>query len=334
MNLNPSLSVSIVIPTYNRLARLQRVLAAVGSQLYPHDQFEVIVVSDGSTDGTAEYAQRAHFPFKFTFIQQDNAGPAAARNRGVAAASSPLVLFLDDDVVPAPDLINEHLRWHVGHPNRVVLGTMITPPDVRLLPWVAWEQAMLEKQYRAMTSGIWPATARQFYTGNTSLARQLILDAGGFDERFRRAEDIELAYRLAKLGVEFVFAPQATGYHYAERSFASWLTTPYTYGRHDIIFGREQQVDLIDFVRREFAQRNRLTRWLVHALLDRPRASAVALAVMPRIALLAHCLLGERGSRPIYSAIFNLRYYQGVADELGGRDHLLTAQQVLKTART
>lgn len=118
------------------------------------------------------------------------------------------MLFLDDDVVPAPDLINEHLRWHAEHPNRVVLGTMITPPDVRLLPWVAWEQAMLEKQYRAMTSGIWPATARQFYTGNTSLSRQLILDVGGFDERFRRAEDIELAYRLAKLGVEFVFAPQ------------------------------------------------------------------------------------------------------------------------------
>jgi GT2 family glycosyltransferase len=329
-----SLSVSIVIPTYNRLPRLQRVLAALSAQQYPLDQFEVIVVSDGSTDGTAEYFQQARFPFELTFIQQPNSGPAAARNRGVAAARSTIILFLDDDVVPAPHLVSEHLRLHAERSRRVVLGTMLTPPDAQLSPWVAWEQAMLEKQYQAMTNGIWPATARQFYTGNTSLARQLVLDAGGFDERFRRAEDIELAYRLAKLGVEFVFAPQAAGYHYAERSFASWLTTPYIYGRNDIIFGREQQVDLIGFVRREFAQRNRLTRWLVWTLLDRPRASAVALVLMPKIALVAHRLLGERGSRPIYSAIFNLRYYQGVADELGGRDHFLRPEHTVKAAHT
>lgn len=315
-----AVTISVVTPTYNRLARLQRVLAALAAQTYSPDRFEVVIVSDGSTDGTADYCRQVQMPFRLHFIQQENAGPAAARNRGVAAARGALVLFLDDDVVPAPNLIAEHLRLHEERANRVVLGTMLTPPDARLSPWVAWEQAMLEKQYRAMTNGVWPATARQFYTGNTSLARQLVIAAGGFDERFRRAEDIELAYRLNKLGVEFVFAPQAAGYHYAERSFASWLATPYTYGRNDIIFGREQQVNLLEFVRREFGQRNRLTRWLVWALLDRPRASAAALAVMPQLALFAHRVLGERGSRPIYSAIFNLRYYQGVADELGGRD--------------
>ncbi|WP_322511705.1 exopolysaccharide biosynthesis glycosyltransferase EpsD [Chloroflexus sp.] len=332
MNKQP-VTISIVIPTYNRLARLQRVLAALAKQSYPNDQFEVVIVSDGSTDGTAEYCQQAQTPFHLHFIQQANAGPAAARNRGVAAARGNIVLFLDDDVVPAPNLIGEHVRLHEERSNRVVLGTMLTPPDATLSPWVAWEQAMLEKQYRAMTSGIWPATARQFYTGNTSLARQLVLAAGGFDERFRRAEDIELAYRLNKLGVEFVFAPQAAGYHYAERSFASWLATPYTYGRNDIVFGREQQVDLLGFVRSEFAQRNQLTRWLVWVLLDRPRASAMALAIMPHLALLAHRLLGERGSRPIYSAIFNLRYYQGVADELGGRDRFFAPESAITAAR-
>ncbi|OAN45262.1 glycosyl transferase [Chloroflexus islandicus] len=328
-----SVTISVVTPTYNRLARLQRVLAALAVQTYAPDRFEVVIVSDGSTDGTAAYCQQAHMPFRLNFIQQANAGPAAARNRGVAAARGELVLFLDDDVVPAPNLIAEHLRLHEERANRVVLGPMLTPPDACLSPWVAWEQAMLEKQYRAMTSGVWPATARQFYTGNTSLARQLVMAAGGFDERFRRAEDIELAYRLSKLGVEFVFAPQAAGYHYAERSFASWLATPYTYGRNDIIFGREQQVDLLGFVRREFSQRNWLTRWLVRVLLDRPRASAVALATMPRLALLAHRVLGERGSRPIYSAIFNLRYYQGVADELGGRDRFFAPETTITAAQ-
>ncbi len=326
-------AVSVIIPTYNRLARLQRVLAALTAQQYPFDDFEVVVVSDGSTDGTEAYCEQVQTPFHLTFIQQANAGPAAARNRGVAAARGTIVLFLDDDVVPAANLIAEHMRLHAERANRVVLGPMLTPPDTRLSPWVAWEQAMLEKQYRAMTAGIWPATARQFYTGNTSLRRQLVLAAGGFDERFRRAEDIELAYRLDKLGVEFVFAPQAAGYHYAERSFTSWLTTPYIYGRNDIVFGREHQIDLSGFVRREFGQRNRLTRWLVWMLLDRPWASAVMLTVMPWLALLAHRVLGERGSRPIYSAIFNLRYYQGVADELGGRDRFFAPMNPAKATQ-
>ncbi|ACL25248.1 exopolysaccharide biosynthesis glycosyltransferase EpsD [Chloroflexus aggregans] len=326
-------TVSIVIPTYNRCDRLQRVLAALAKQTYPHTSFEVVIVSDGSTDGTAAFCQYAQTPFHLQFIQQANAGPAAARNRGVAAARGTIILFLDDDVVPAPNLIAEHMRLHSECERRIVLGPMLTPPDARLSPWVAWEQAMLEKQYRAMTSGIWPATARQFYTGNTSLARQLVLAAGGFDERFRRAEDIELAYRLNKLGVEFVFAPQAIGYHYADRSFTSWLATPYAYGRNDIIFGREQQVDLLGFVRREFAQRNQLTRWLVWVLLDRPRASALVLSILPRLALLAHRLFGERGSRPIYSAIFNLRYYQGVADELGGRDRFFAMPTIVEATQ-
>ncbi len=328
-----SIAVSVIIPTYNRVARLRRVLEALATQSYSSERFEVVVVSDGSTDGTEAYCRQAQTPFHLTFIQQANAGPAAARNRGLTAARGAIVLFLDDDVVPVPDLIAAHMRLHGERSRRVVLGTMLTPPDARLSPWVAWEQAMLEKQYRAMTSGVWPATARQFYTGNTSLSRDLVTTAGGFDERFRRAEDIELAYRLDKLGVEFVFAPQAVGYHYAERSFASWLATPYIYGRNDIIFGREHQIDLLGFVQREFGQRNRLTRWLVWLLLDRPRASAVALAMMPQLAYLAHRLFGERGSRPLYSAIFNLRYYQGVADELGGRDRFFAPVTAVEAAQ-
>jgi len=67
-----------------------------------------------------------------------------------------------------------------------------------MVPWVRWEQEMLMKQYKALLRKDWPATARQFYTGNASVRRSHIVAAGGFDEGFRRAEDVELAYRLDK----------------------------------------------------------------------------------------------------------------------------------------
>ncbi|NCC36402.1 MAG: glycosyltransferase family 2 protein [Chloroflexia bacterium] len=141
--------VSIIVPTYNRLPRLKQVLAAIEQQRYPRDQFNVVIVSDGSTDGTDSYLQSIKSPVAITFIPQANAGPAAARNSGIAHADRDYILFLDDDVIPTPDIIAEHMRLHHERTNRVVLGPMLTPKDFRLSPWVAWEQAMLEKQYKA-----------------------------------------------------------------------------------------------------------------------------------------------------------------------------------------
>ncbi|NNJ11106.1 glycosyltransferase [Chloroflexales bacterium ZM16-3] len=313
--------VSIVIPTYNRLTRLKQVIAAVERQTYPLEDIEVIVVSDGSTDGTNEYLATIQTSLNLRFVPQENAGPAAARNNGFRNAGSEYVLFIDDDVVPSPQLVAEHMRQHVARPNLVVLGPMLNPPDFTHEPWVAWEQAMLGKQYTAMSHGNWTATARQFYTGNTSLPRQVLISSGGFDERFRRAEDIELAYRIEKLGVEFCFTMDAVGYHYAERSFVSWLQIPYTYGRYEIVFSREVQHQLLDFVQEQFETRNWLTRMVVGVCLDRPKISGAVQAIAKRIADISY-RGGARGrqiAQAAYSAIFNLRYYQGVSDELGGR---------------
>ncbi len=218
--------VSIVIPTYNRIARLKQVIAAIERQTYPLENMEVIVVSDGCADGTDEYLTNIETPLNLRFLVQQNSGPAAARNNGFRSARGEDVLFIDDDVVPSPQLVAEHMRLHAARPGLVVVGPMIAPPDFVHSPWVAWEQAMLEKQYAAMRRGDWAPTARQFYTGNTSLPRQMLINSGGFDERFRRAEDIELAYRLEKLGVEFFFSMEAVGYHYAERSFRLLATNP------------------------------------------------------------------------------------------------------------
>ncbi len=313
------MSVSVVIPTYNRLDRLKHVLRALDGQEYPREQFDVIVVSDGSSDGTHEYLQGVSTSFKLTTVIQENRGPAAARNQGIARASGEYVLFIDDDVVPVPTFIAEHMRYHAGDANTIVLGPMLSPPDFAYKPWVAWEQAMLMKQYMAMEGGAWQPTPRQFYTGNTSLPRRYLLDAGGFDERYRRAEDIELAYRLEQFKLRFVFNPQAIGYHYAERSFGSWCQTPYAYGRNDVVFARTVQPWVLDWAREEFRERNMLTRALVFLCLDNPGLSSVMQQATKALSDLLYGVGGRRVAQAGYSAIFNLRYYQGVADELGGR---------------
>lgn len=316
---------SIVIPTHNRLNQLRQVLSALERQTYPLHLFEVIVVSDGSTDGTAEYLASVDTPLQLVAVTQVNGGPAAARNSGIARSSEPIVLFIDDDVVPEPQLVAAHLSMHPeGGSDVVVLGPMLTPPGFPMAPWVCWEQEMLAKQYTAMQAGDWEPTARQFYTGNTSLARAKLIAAGGFDATFRRAEDIELAFRLDELGLRFVFNPQAIGFHYAERSFRSWLEIPYAYGRNDVIFVREKrQTWILPNLRSEFQQRNMLIRYLVRACLGRRTLSGAILSWLALLSHLDHPFRFERVHRAALSAIFNLRYYQGVADELGGRQQFL-----------
>ena len=314
--------VSVVLPTYNRLPQLQKVLEGLASQTYPPDAFEVIVVSDGATDGTNDYLRTLHTPYHYKPILQQNQGVAAARNIGIREAVGEFVLFIDDDVVPEVDLIQEHMRLHCANKddNGVVIGPMLIPKDYELAPWVAWEQDMLYKQYEDMRLGHWQPTARQFYTGNTSLARKHLIEVGGFDPQFRRAEDVELAYRLTALGVQFIFAPQAVGYHYADRSFHSWMSTPYAYGRNDVIFTQQKGQDwLLPTIFTEFHTRHIFIQHFVRTFLGRPRLSKLAMNALVASARAGAKLHIFGLSRIAYSGIFSLKYYQGVADKLGGR---------------
>ncbi len=314
------IEISVVTPTYNRLDRLQQVVKGFEAQTYPLENFEVIIVSDGSSDGTNEYLTSLKTSINLKFILQQNRGVASARNVGVDQATGEFVLFVDDDVVPAADLIFEHMRLHEDQDDVVVLGPMLTPPDFDMRAWVQWEQAMLMKQYDDMLAGRWQPTARQFYTGNTSLARSFLLQTGGFDPEIRRAEDVELAYRLAELGVVFLFNMEAVGYHYAERSFSSWMNIPYEYGRYDVIFAREKgQTWLLPVLMYEYQERNLLIRGMTRVCLDRHKLSQIVVASLKYVAAIGHKLKLSTLTRIAYSGIFNLRHYQGVSDELGGR---------------
>jgi len=198
-----------------------------------------------------------------------------------------------------------------------VLGPLLTPEGFAMAPWARWEQEMLMKQYRAMLRGDWTATARQFYTGNASLRRSHILAAGGFDEGFRRAEDVELAYRLADKGLNFVFNMQAAGMHFAERSFRAWLDIAYTYGRNDVIFARDRkQKWLLSAIRKEFRDRHFLIRSLVRVCRGRSWLIWIASSALKLAANSATLLRASDIERGAYSGLFNLHYYNGLLNEL------------------
>lgn len=311
--------VSVVIPTHNRLRSLRNVLEALGRQSMTPDRFEVVVVCDGCTDGTAAMCAELGAPYPLrVFEQASQQGPAAARNRGVFEARSELILFLDDDVVPDGSLIEDHVEAHSGDDHAVVIGPLVAPPGFSANPWTRWEATMLERQYREIEAGRWRPGPRQFYTGNASVRREHLLDAGGFNPRFRRAEDIELAYRLFTNDLRFHFRPRAKGWHFAKRSLRSWLGIADAYGVADFEIGLNKPWTR-SMAAFEFHQRKKPLRLVARACVGRPILLHTSVAAALVAAQMADLAGVRRISDAAYSAVFNLRYWHSLSTRMGGR---------------
>jgi len=221
-------SVSVVIPTYNRTTALLRTLDALTVQSAP--PLEVIVVDDGSTDGTAgavgQWLARRRGGPEFRLLAQVNAGPGAARNRGVAEVRGDLVLFLGDDTTPAADLVAEHLRAHreLGEAVAVVGYTAWDRSLMNVTPFLEHVNLNGEQfAYGLFADGDdLPFTC--LYTSNLSVPRAL-LGEQPFDPMFTRAawEDAELGYRLSLRGLRIVYRATARTTHCHPMTMAGFL---------------------------------------------------------------------------------------------------------------
>ena len=213
-------SLAVVIPTHNRRAILERTLDALDAQ--SQLDFRIVVVDDGSTDGTFEWlerrAERASGP-RLVARRQENRGQGQARNRALREVDEELVLFLGDDIIPLPDFVAEHLVAHArpaggGAPTAVVGFTDWRRSEMKVTP--ALEMANVEGHqfgFAHMTAGEEvPFTC--FYTSNLSLPRRLLGDEP-FDAAFAAYgwEDIELGYRLSRGGLRLVYHPPAAAEH-------------------------------------------------------------------------------------------------------------------------
>ena len=201
---------SVVIPTFNRAGYLARCLDALASQSAPAGSFEVVVVDDGSTDGTPNLLDRYVAPFALRVERQENRGQATARNRGVELAAAPVCLFIDDDIVAAAELVDEHIRVQRDSAGVIALGALRLRLESSgglaryFATWWAEHYARLDDGTK--TPDFWDC-----YSGNLSVPTQALRDVGGFDESLWRSDDVELAYRLVSRGLPITYVPTAVG---------------------------------------------------------------------------------------------------------------------------
>ncbi len=262
-------AVDVIVPTHNRQARLESTLRSLAGQTF--GDFAVIVVDDASAPAvTAPAALSNGAPVRVLRTVRAagavSAGPSAARNLGLHAATAPLVAFIDDDVDAAPDWL-ERLVAAGREPGTAVFGPLLAPSGWRPTAWNAWEARTLAVEYRRMRDGKYQAGWRQYFTGNALAHRDDLIAAGGFDETFTRAEDIELGIRLAKRGVRFVFEPRGRGWHDSRRTLASWFRIPREYARFDAEIARKHpDLDWLAVIDVELQRRSVLLRGLRRAL--------------------------------------------------------------------
>ncbi|HVU73316.1 MAG TPA: glycosyltransferase [Mycobacteriales bacterium] len=216
----PGAGLTVIVPTYRRPALLRRCLASLREQTVDARAFTVSVVDDGSGDETPQLLEQlaATMPNLTWAVQPRNAGPAAARNRAVQQSGGALLLFVDDDVVARPELVERHLALHAAAaPQDGFVGRVQWEPTLAVTPFMRWLDGT-DLQFRYETGlqpGLLASPEEAFYTCNLSLRREVFEASGGFDERFPYPayEDIELGWRLGRAGFRLTYAPEALAYH-------------------------------------------------------------------------------------------------------------------------
>jgi glycosyltransferase involved in cell wall biosynthesis len=216
------MQLSVVIATFNRSAILRKSISAYRSQSTLPS--EILVVDDGSSDGTADAVSglARSEPVKVRYFRQDNRGPGAARNVGIREAASPLILFTDDDIIPAANLVADHLTWHQQHPGpeTALCGRVTWSPEIKVTPFMKWygERALVD--YRGLGSGT-RLDVHHFWSGHLSFKTDYLRQAGLYDEDFKNYgwEDFEFGYRLLKRGLQLFYNPLAVGYHHQSVTF-------------------------------------------------------------------------------------------------------------------
>jgi glycosyltransferase involved in cell wall biosynthesis len=309
----------VIVPTYQRRELVCALVESLARQRL--DAFEVVVVVDGSTDGTVEAlsAMKTTFPLRVLF--HPNQGLARTRNRGAAVAAGEILLFLDDDMEPDPDLLAEHDR-HYGAGADAVAGSIPLHPDSVPTLLADGVGVWAEKLARRCSQ---PGHALRYFEvscGHLSIRRAVFDRLGGFDERFTAQgsygnEDRDFAHRLLAGGFRVAFSATAVARQCYVVDAAAHLRQYRQAGRADVVLARKYPKLSPEIFHGELAESD-LHRWLRRPVLLAPRLAGWAAAPLRRIAVV-RC---DRGKRDWFTqrAFFCARaveYWRGVAEADG-----------------
>jgi GT2 family glycosyltransferase/peptidoglycan/xylan/chitin deacetylase (PgdA/CDA1 family) len=298
------------MPTYQRREVVLASVRALAHQEF-NGNFEVIVVVDGSEDGSADLLRKLDTPFPLTVLEQPNRGRATALNQGVTVAHGELLLFLDDDMEAHPLLLAEHDRSHREGAD-MVLGHLPLHPESPRNFLSEGVKGWADRRFERLSSPDVTLGLHDMMTGQASLARDIFRRVGGFDTNFNLNgffgnEDLDFCYRLLQGGYKVIFNPNAI-------SWQRYVVTPRQYlsqyrqsGRAAVILARKHpdQLNNIFIPSRAESLMDRLIwrwlrwliRWFVLAIID----------------------MGFQGHRTtkLFFWIWKLEYCQGVR-EAGG----------------
>jgi|GEM_PF-1031487 len=234
-------SMTIAIPSYQRRESLVLMLRELATQLADApvlaEGLDIVVVIDGSTDGSLEAVRALEMPVPLTCRWHENRGRAATRNACLQLAQGDVVWFLDDDLRPGQGLIRRHRAEHENVLDHLLLGPCWPDPvSVAGESWFRWWRRHLDE---LATRGVVDRFDR-FTVANLSGPRAIFSAVGGFDESFRDygMEDHELGYRLLSAGFTVRFDPEAVAWHEHEEGEPMEIRRERTVARNTVLLAR------------------------------------------------------------------------------------------------
>jgi GT2 family glycosyltransferase len=304
---------SVILATFNRRASAERLLRQLASQTLAVDQYEIVIVDDGSAQPLSEWLPDVRMPCRVTAVRQANGGAAAARHRGVLQARGDVLVVTDDDMQVPRDFLATHLSYHETGSRRAIIGRIRPSSKLPEMPLFERFHADLLDRWKARRRG-----GEALCTGNLSLRRSDYLAVGGFDTSLERAEDIDLGIRLEQSGVEVVFSEEAFSVHDSDHTdFAAWRRHALIYGRCWTRISRKyprlvQADPWCAFFGNALAKRPFITAGLVL-----PRLGGALAGAVQRAALAVDRLGLERLALRLTSLLWDLEFFRGVRQEAG-----------------
>lgn len=315
------MDISVIIPTRDRCRSLCRALDALARQSIPADRFEVIVAVDGSRDDTVATLRHAstRFPLR-TVAFRESRGAAAARNLGARSARAPLLVFLDDDVEAAPDLLAEYFAARAGGAD-VAIGYLKTVTNEKPGLFGVLLRGWWESMFATMRDPAHRYSFKDILTGNCAIDAAAFWQAGGLDEGFRCHEDYELGVRLIRQHREIRFVRRAQGVHHERTTLAGAFARKVDEGRSDIRMIRKhpQLVPVLPLgIFEQFATHTQTV--LRRMVFERPAAGRLlARGFAGSLPLLESARLRGRWQRRVYD-LLHYWYWRGVRDAVGTFD--------------